>query len=205
MPGACPLAAHIVLEWIGAPYETVRMSIDALGSPAYLALNPGGTVPLLEHGGFLLTENVAILGYLADLHPAMRLAGDGSARGRAEVMRWVAFINSDVHGAYLPIFAPQRFLADTAHATELGRMARQRVRVLLERLNVQLRGRDWLTGERSIADPYLFVVLRWAAHQDISMHDLGHLAAFARRMEEDAAVRSAIATEEGVPATSSFA
>lgn len=69
MPGACSLADLIVLEWVGVPHETVRMSLKSIKSPDYLAINAGGTVPLLEHGDFLLTENIAILGYLADLYP----------------------------------------------------------------------------------------------------------------------------------------
>ncbi|MET0286041.1 MAG: glutathione S-transferase family protein, partial [Polyangiales bacterium] len=43
-PGACSLASHIVLEWLGAPYQTVRMSLQSVKQPAYLALNPAGTV-----------------------------------------------------------------------------------------------------------------------------------------------------------------
>ena len=89
MPGACSLADHIVLEWIGASYETVRMTHAGIKAPEYLAINEGGTVPLLVDGDFFLTENVAILTYLADLYPDAQLIGDGTPRGRAEVMRWL--------------------------------------------------------------------------------------------------------------------
>lgn len=119
MPGACSLADLIVLQWIGADHEPVRMSLDSIKSPDYLAINPGGTVPLLAHGDLSLTENVAILGYLADLYPEARLLGDGSPRARAEVMRWLGFLNSDVHKAFKPIFTPQRFLKDAAMAPSL--------------------------------------------------------------------------------------
>ena len=78
MPGASSLADHIVLEWVGAPYDAVKMSPESLKSPAYLALNPRSTVPLLRHGDFLLTENVAILHYLAELHPEAALMGGHS-------------------------------------------------------------------------------------------------------------------------------
>src|SRR5262245_35750100 len=104
-PGACSLADHIVLEWVGTPYDVVEMSPQTLKSPAYLALNPRGTVPLLRHGDFLLTENVAILHYLAELHPEAALMGGDSPRERAEVMRWLAFLNSDVHAAFKAVFA----------------------------------------------------------------------------------------------------
>jgi glutathione S-transferase len=199
-PGACSLADHIVLEWVDARYDLVEMSRASVKSPEYLALNPGGNVPLLEHGGFLLTENVAILVYLAELHPQARLLGDGTPRGRAEVLRWLAFLNSDVHGAFKPIFSPWRYLPDEARAGDIADAARIRVRELLERLDAQLDGRDWLAGERSIADPYLFVMLRWAVNQDIDLRGLDRLVRFMERMYDDADVQVAIGTEEGLAA-----
>ena len=199
MPGACSLADLIVLQWIGADHEPVCMSLESIKSPDYLAINPGGTVPLLAHGDLSLTENVAILGYLADLYPEARLLGDGSPRARAEVMRWLGFLNSDVHKAFKPIFTPQRFLKDAAMAPVLADNARGHVREYLARLDSQLEGRDWLTGERSIADPYLFVLSRWSAAKKIDMQGLDNLARFARMMDGDAGVQAALGAERGMP------
>jgi glutathione S-transferase len=196
MRGACSLADLIVLGWIGAPHETVPVTLESMKTPEYLALNPGGTVPLLVHGDFSLTENVAILGYLADLYPAARLAGDGSARGRAEVMRWLAFLNSDVHKAFKPLFSPSRFLDERDRDEELARNARQHIRGYLERIDTQLAGRDWLAGSRSIADPYLFVVLRWASAKEVELAGLHKLAAFAARLNGDPSVQKALLAEE---------
>ena len=199
-PGACSLADHIVLEWIGAPYEPVRMSRASVKSPDYLALNPNGAVPLLKHGDLLLTENVAILVYLAELYPQARLLGDGTLLGRTEVMRWLAFINSDVHGAFKPIFTPLKFLPDETMSDRIADAARVRVSRYLERLDTQLNGRDWITGERSIADPYLFVVLRWAINLGIGLHGLENLSRFVERMYADPGVSAAIESEEGLAA-----
>ncbi|AGU53454.1 putative glutathione S-transferase [Variovorax paradoxus B4] len=199
MPGACSLADLIVLQWIGADHEPVRMSLESIKSPDYPAINPGGTVPLLAHGDLSLTENVAILGYLADLYPEARLLGDGSPRARAEVMRWLGFLNSDVHKAFKPIFTPQRFLKDAAMAPVLADNARGHVREYLARLDGRLEGRDWLTGERSIADPYLFVLSRWSAAKKIDMQGLDNLARFARMMDGDAGVQAALGVERSMP------
>ena len=199
-PGACSLSDHIVLEWVGAPYEPVRMSRTSVKSPDYLAINPGGTVPLLKHGDFLLTENVAILVYLAELYPEAQLLGDGTLLGRTEVMRWLAFINSDVHGAFKPIFTPLKYLPEEAWSDRIADAARVRVAQYLERLDTQLKGRDWITGDRSIADPYLFVVLRWAVDLRIGLNGLGHLSRFMDRMYADAGVRAALESEEGLAA-----
>ena len=197
MRGACSLADLIVLGWAEAAHEVVPMTLESLKTPDYLAINPGGNVPLLVHDGFALTENVAILGYLADLYPHARLAGDGCLRGRADVMRWLAFLNSDVHKAFKPLFSPSRFLETRELDGELAQNARHHIRVYLERLNGVLAERDWLTGQRSVADAYLFVILRWAAGMDVDMRGLDALAAFSRRMADDPAVRTALLAEHG--------
>lgn len=194
--GACSLADHIMLEWTGAEYETVRMTRESVKEPEYLALNPGGTVPLLVDGDFMLTENAAILGYLAEHKPESQLLGDGSARGRADVMRWLAFLNSDVHMAFKPIFTPSKFLAGEAFAEALGDQARANVTLLLERLEAQLQGKKWLVGSRSVADPYLFVMLRWATARNIPLDRFRNLRAFLERMYADPGVFAAIASEE---------
>jgi glutathione S-transferase len=199
-PGACSLADHIVLEWVGVQYEPIRMSRDSVKSPAYLAMNPAGAVPLLKHGELLLTENVAILVYLAELYPQAQLLGDGTLLGRAEVMRWLAYLNSDVHGAFKPIFSPMRFLADETLSARIADTARLNVSQHLARLDAQLEGRDWLTGDRSVADPYLFVMLRWAIAQRIGMRGLENLSRFVKRMGSDAGVRAATESEEGLAA-----
>ncbi len=69
MPGACSLADHIVLEWTGKPYETQMLSREALKGPEFLKINPLGAVPALVDGDLVLTQNTAILEYLAESVP----------------------------------------------------------------------------------------------------------------------------------------
>lgn len=195
-PGACSLADHIVLEWTGIEHEAVRMSRETIKTETYLALNPNGTVPLLVDGDFALTENAAILGYIAEQKPEATLLGDGTLRGRAEVTRWLAYLNSDVHMAFKPIFTPSRFLPDEAMAEVLAEQARLQVSIHLKRLDEQLEGKDWLTGQRSVADPYLFVMLRWAVGKGIPLEGFNSLSRFLERMHEDPGVRAALAKEE---------
>ncbi|GAB2585057.1 glutathione S-transferase N-terminal domain-containing protein [Dyella jejuensis] len=196
LPGACSMADHIVLEWIGQPYEAQQVARDALRSPEYLQINPTGQVPaLVDDDGWVLTENVAILNYLMDRFPEARLDGQGSPRERAEVNRWLAFLNADVHPAFKPLFAAQRFIADEAQHAALHESARQKLRAHFERLDAQLAGREWLTGHRSVADAYLYVVLRWAKGKQVDLQGLHHLDAFAKRMHDDAGVTAAMRAE----------
>lgn len=204
-PGACSLATHIVLEWLNIPYDTVKLDLAGTKSPEYLALNPNGAVPLLIDGDFVLSQNAAILYYLADRHPNAHLLGDGSARGRADVLKWLSLLNSDLHPAFKPIFKPGRFHPGEALAQAIADTARTHVREYLQLLDARLQGRDWLAGQRSIADPYLFVMLRWAMKLKIDLSGLGNLSGFFARMSADAGVRGAIVEEEGRVAEASAA
>lgn len=194
-PGACSLADHIVLEWIGKPYEAVRVSREERRAPAYLAINPAGAVPALEDDGWVLTQNAAILNYLADTHPEAGLGGDGTPRGRAEVNKWLAVSNSDIHPSFHPLFGATAWLHDPELVEKSKDVARTKLRGLFERMDAQLAGRDWLAGARSIADPYLFVVLRWAKAMDVDLSGLGNLERFFTAMLADPGVRRALEQE----------
>ena len=194
-PGACSTAGHIALQWTGQPFEVEVMTRETLKSPAFLQVNPAGSVPAMVDGAFTLTQNAAILGYIADSYPAARLGGDGSAQQRAEATRWLAFSNSDLHPAFVPLFNPGAFQADATQHEAIKDAARKRVRGIFEKADRQLDGKQWLAGFRSFADPYLYITLRWAEALAIDLRDLVHLAAFKRRMEADAGVKAALAAE----------
>lgn len=194
-PGTCSLADHITLEWIGKPYDTVRLSREDRKTPAYLEINPAGAVPALEDDGWVLTQNAAILNYLADRFPDAGLGGDGTPRGRAEVNRWLAFANSDIHPSFHPLFGATAFLGDEQVIDRTKEAARTKLRALFERADRQLAGKDWLTGKRSIADPYLYVVTRWARAMQVDLSGLEHLERFFRHMEADAAVQKVLKDE----------
>jgi glutathione S-transferase len=195
-PGACSLADHIALEWIGQPYEAIRMSREDRKTPAYLKINPAGAVPALEQDGWVLTQNAAILNYLADSFPQAGLGGDGTPKGRAEVNKWLALVNSDMHPAFHPLFGSTAYLGDAAMVEKSKDAARAKLRGLFERVDAQLAGRDWVAGPRSIADPYLYVVSRWAKAQGIDLAGLDNLARFVARMEADPAVQKVLKDED---------
>ena len=196
-PGTCALADHIVLTWIGKPFEAQKVSREERQQPWFLKLNPAGQVPVYEEDGWVLTQNGAILNYLADKFPESKLGGDGSPKSRAEINRWLAFVNSDVHPAFKPLFGAANYLEEPALIEKAKENARQNLRKLFERLDAQLAGRDFVVGTRSIVDPYLFVTLRWAEKQNVDLTGLGNLAHFMRVMNEDTGVKKALAEQEG--------
>lgn len=194
-PGACSTADHIALRWTGQPFELEVMDAERMKTPEFLAINPVGAVPALVDGDFVLTQNAAILGYIADTYPEAGLGGDGSPRQRAEASRWLSFVNADLHPAYKPLTSPAWFSNDPSEYEALGAAARKRVRGLYEIANRRLQDRDWLAGFRSFADPYLYVTLQWAAKLKIDLSDLPHLTAFKQRMDADPGVQAAYQAE----------
>ncbi|WP_339947474.1 glutathione S-transferase family protein [uncultured Albimonas sp.] len=197
--GACSLAPHIVLEWIGEPYEAVRVDY---GSPELLAVNPAGAVPTLrEDDGWLLSQCGAILDYLAHKHPQAGLAGGDSLRAKAEAHRWSAFFTSDVHASFWPIFMPFRYTTDKgAPAREAVVEAGHRLaRRQFDHLERHLAGREHiLEGGRSVIDAYAFPMLGWAKKLlPGGLADYPNAQALHERLAADPAVRRVLARETG--------
>ncbi|HFF6204853.1 TPA: glutathione S-transferase N-terminal domain-containing protein [Stenotrophomonas maltophilia] len=194
-PGTCSTADHIALQWTGQPFEVELLNKDTLKGPEFLKINPAGAVPALVDGDFVLLQNAAIMGYIADTYPQAGLGGDGSARQRAEATRWLAFVNSDVHPAFSPLFAPGKFIADESQFDAIRAAAHKRLRGLFETADRQLADKPWLAGFRSFADPYFYITLRWAAGTKVDLSGLDNLAAYKARMDADAGVQAALKAE----------
>ncbi|TAN08022.1 MAG: glutathione S-transferase family protein [Rhodanobacteraceae bacterium] len=194
-PGACSLGDHIALEWTGQPYEVALVSREERATPEFRKLNPAGAVPVLEEGGWALTQNSAILNYLADKFPESKIGGDGTPQSRAEANRWLGFLNSDMHPAFKPLFGTTDYLEDKAVIEKTHDNARKQLRGMFERADAQLGKHDWLAGSRSMADPYLFVMLRWAKGAKVDLSGLNNLKKFEQRMRADAGVQRALKSE----------
>ncbi len=194
LPGACPLASHIALEWIGKPYETHAVSRDELKQPAFLALNPLGAVPVLQDEGMTLTQSSAILEYLAEKNPEANLLGK-TIQERAETRRWLAFINADIHRNFGVMFGVQRYADQESTQAEVRGKTGELLKKLFAVADQQLAGKQWLTGTRSVADAYLYVVMRWANAMKIDLSGQSNLQAFFKRMEQDKAVQAALRAE----------
>jgi len=199
-PGACSTADHIALQWSGRPFDVQVMDAKSMKDPAYLAINPTGAVPAItdvaaDGGQFVLTQNAAIMGYIADSAPEAGLAGDGSAQQRALATKWLAFCNSDLHPSFSPLFGPGAFSEDASDHDAIKAAARKRIRKNFEIADAALQGKQWLAGFRSVADPYLYVTLRWADAMKIDVSDLANVVAFKQRMDADPGVQAALKAE----------
>ncbi|HHW4678678.1 MAG TPA: glutathione S-transferase family protein [Xylella sp.] len=197
MPGACSLADHILLQWSGFPFDLKVLDYKSMKEAEYLAVNPAGSVPALQVDDWVLTQNAAILNYITDIAPAERgLAGDGSPKARAEINRWIAFANADVHPMYWALFGGTAYLQDPHMITCSHDNARQKLRVLYQRADAHLKHHKWLAnGQHSGADAYLYVTLRWAKKVGVDLSNFDALEAFFQRMEADPGVHAALQGE----------
>lgn len=199
-PGACSLAARITLIDLGLPFAAVAVD-TAKGTTAtgadYKRINPKGYVPALEISpGVVLTENPAILQYLADLAPERGLAPPSGGLERARLQEWLAFISSELHKAFAPWFSGRAMSADDKAQAEahLGRRLDDVERQLAD-------SRTYLLGEGfTVADTYLFVVLNWTRFIGVSLAGWPHTARFVEQVQARAAVRNALVEEGLLPA-----
>ena len=109
--------------------------------------------------------------------------------------RWLAFVNSDVHPSFKPFFGAADYLGDPGLVEKAQDEARKKLRTLFERADQQLAGKAYIAGERSIADPYLFVMLRWARGVKLDLSGLPHLQSYFDRMREDPGVQRVLDAE----------
>ena len=178
--GACSLASNISLREAGLKFELVkvdRRSRRAADGLDYKEVNPKGYVPALTlDNGEVLTENVAVLQYIADRNPAAQLAPAAGSLERYRLMEWLGFINSEVHKNFSPLFR------DDAHE-EVKQYARRALGVRLDYLNRSIGNRTFLTGEPfTVADAYLFTVLGWGRYVNVDLGQWPHLQRYVERV-----------------------
>lgn len=171
-PGACSLAAHIMLEEIGEPYLTERVVLaeGAHHTPEYLAVNPRGRVPALRirDGGKdrVLTELMAILLFLARRHPEARvLPDDDEAFMRAA--EWMSWLATTMHQTGVRMMLrPGRFATGVDCEKQVFESGHSIVEPGFQDIETRLRGRQWAVGDRfSAVDAFLLVFFRWGAHR----------------------------------------
>ena len=157
-PGACSLSPHIVLAESGLAYGIEKVDLKTKKTETgadFFAVNPAGYVPaLVLDNGEVLTEGPAIVQYLADQAPAKKLAPPAASFERVRLQEMLNFISTAVHKSFSPLFNP-------ASSEETKAAARALIGRRLDVLEQKLAGRDYLLGDFSVADAYLYTVLSW--------------------------------------------
>ncbi len=166
VPGACSLAVNIALREAGISFELARVDLatqQTEGGIDFRSINAKGYVPALKlDNGNVLTENVAILQYVADAKPQSQLAPAAGTFARYRLMEWLSFINSEVHKGFSPLFADNPGEALREYAVD--RLVKR-----FDYLQGALQPPFLLGGHFTVADAYLYTVLGWAPEVGVSL------------------------------------
>lgn len=196
LQGACPFVPHVALVMTQksdhVQYEIELMSRESLKSAEYLALNPQGSTPFLTDGDFGLSQNIAILYYLDKKYPNAHIFGEGCEQCTSQAVKWLAFLNSDVHKAFAPIFNPARTVPDEALYPAVIEQATVNFLNLIALADQQLAQQDFLTANFTVADAYLYVILRWATFKQVDFSQYTHLTKFIKTVEQNEFILQAL-------------
>jgi len=194
-PGACSMAAHIVLEESGEKYEPrpVDLAKGEQRSEAYLKLNPLGRVPVLAlDNGEPLPENTAILPYLGKrfgLWPTDPIE-------EAKALSVIGFFAASVHPAHAHVGRPERYASDPSAFATLQETGRKTFHTYLQQIDAMLAGRQWLSDRYSVLDPYAFVFYTWGIRRELPVGELKNYTAHKDRMLARPAVRRVVEQEK---------
>lgn len=190
-PLACSMASRIVIYELDLRVELIEVDPTTKRLPDgadYRAIHPLALVPALRlDDGQLLTENTAILPYLAARRPEAGLTPNNE-RDRPRLYQWLGFITSELHKVvYTPLF-------DKA-APEVTQYALGKAEPRFELLAAHLEGREYLLDAFSVADAYLMAVLNWSAVTPIDLERWPAIASYVKRLKQRTTIARAL-TEE---------
>ena len=168
-PGACSLAAHILLNEINVDFDLERVDLKTHKTEKgadYYEINPKGYVPALEiNPGLILTENVAVLPFIAQ-HDAGQDLIPPSGLGRAKVLEWLGYLNSELHDEYAVFFDPKITEDEKVRGYATIDKMLKYIDDYLAKSDY-----DYLVNDRfGPADAYLFVLTNWSKviHHDLT-------------------------------------
>src|SRR6201999_4623007 len=194
-PGACSLSPHIALHEAGLAHELVKVDLKAKTTETgedFVAINPKGQVPaLMLDSGELVTEGPVIVQVIADKAAGKNLAPANGTDERYKMQEWLNFTTSELHKNFSPLFNP-------AIPDDVKAFFRDRITGKFKYADSQLAGRDYLMGKQfTVADGYLYTMLRWADGHKFDLSGFKNLMAFKERVHARPKVQEAL-TKEGL-------
>lgn len=202
-PGASSLASHIGLEESGAPYEAkpIVLAKREQKTEAYLKINSRGKVPALAVDGRVITENTAILTYVARRFPGNRLL-PADPVDEARCIGIMAWFSNTLHPAYQRVMRPERFVDGGAAQESVREFARKAFWESCREIDALLQGGDWIMGNQyTVTDGYALVFYAWGVRGGYPMPELAAYTGWKDRMLARPAVRRILEREQSVLVT----
>ncbi|HEY8077785.1 MAG TPA: glutathione transferase GstA [Labilithrix sp.] len=192
-PGACSLATNIALREAGVAFDLEQVDLETKRTKTgrdYWTVNAKGYVPALQlDSGEVLTENVAVLPYVADMRATRRLAPPYGTLARTRFTEWLGFVSTEIHKTYAPLFDPH--MPDEAKQAAKDKLAKR-----LAYVDAQLAENAFVTGnDFTVVDAYLFTVTRWASKVGVDLAPFQALRKYMDRIGARPAVKAALDAE----------
>ena len=198
-PGTCALATHIALAEAGADYSTERIDFktNQQQSPEYLAINPKGRVPALVTDRGILTENPAMLAYIAQSFPKAKLAPLDDPFAFAQVQSINSYLSSTVHVAHSHKGRGYRWATEESSFADMKKTITKSMGAVFALLERSMLQGPWMMGETyTTCDPYLFTLTGWLEGDGVDISTLPKVADHFKRMKDRPAVQKALAEEK---------
>jgi glutathione S-transferase len=192
---SCSLATHIALEEAGADYVFKKIDTAAgeQRKPEYLAINPKGRVPALVTPEGVLTENVALLAYVAQTHPKAKLA-PADAFGLARMNAFNAWLASTVHVNHAHKMRGSRWSDDAAVIENLKLKVPRNMTDCAALIEHDYLQGPWVMGQQfTVADGYLLTITNWFERDGVDMTQFPKLVAHKNAMLARPAVQRVLA------------
>lgn len=199
-PGACSTASHIGLEEAGAQYveKPIMLPKGEQKTEAYLKVNPRGKVPALDVDGKILTENTAILTWVAQKYADKKLMPSDPFE-MARAISTMAWFSNIVHPSYTHYMRPERFAPDAAAQPSVKEAGKSAFWTNLQEIDGLLAGKTWMMGnDFSVVDGYALVFYGWGIRAELPVKELKNYTAFIERMLKRPAVKKVLTSEESV-------
>ena len=156
---------HWLLREVGVEYESVSVDLckGEQRSPAFLAVNPYGKLPVLVDGGLTVTESAAICTYLADKYPGSHLIPDPGTAGRAHYYQWTCFCIAELEPQLWSIRKNMLLYPKARRSLQAVRVAREEYDLAVQVLDDHLSKHDYVVGASfGAADVIICYNLIWA-------------------------------------------
>lgn len=195
-PGTCARVPFVALEAIAAPFDLNVVDIITARDRYSEEVNPKGKVPALVSEGRVITENPALLTYLAARHPEVGLLPTGGPDVEREALEWMSWFAAGVH----PPITRQRFpgvvCGDPTAFDDIRRRARAQLEEAFAVIETRLSNREWLFGDWTILDAYLLWLWFRATGAGMSRSPFPRCADHAVRCEARPQVAKVLDREE---------
>ena len=194
--GTCSTACHIALEEAQMAFTPIEVSFKRDLNVSELDMkNPLGAVPTLEiEPGKVLSQNAAILAYIAEKTPSLSVQGSWE---RLEMIQWLAYLASDFQRAFTPLFASEMMTKNEEAQKEIEAYGKENMTKHLDFIEQSLNGKDYILGKSfSVVDCYLFTIASWCKWVDIEFSQHKNLSNYMSRIYQRPAVQKVLKIED---------